>query len=229
LSARSWAWGVGDHHDTLEDSCNDFKEGTESKDSIKFYDDVTFKYYCVEYQVGRADCAESNDNIRFNDDVTFEYCVEDQVGRAPIAASSRLILSSSVPLNLILQCSQSQIQNGWSLPFMKPKQNNLLSNCSVSAAFIRVFEDIHRAGVRHHDPRLENLMVNDNGRVAVIDFDKAELHASESSKEREMVYVKDILDGEYPNRDGWPSECTPQPSRYGDFRRGSSDSRSESE
>jgi hypothetical protein len=74
-------------------------------------------------------------------------------------------------------------------------------------------------------------MVNDNGRVAVIDFDKAELDASESSKEREMLYVKHILDGVYQNRDGWPSECTPQPSRYGDFPRdrGSCGSRSESE
>jgi serine/threonine protein kinase len=115
--------------------------------------------------------------------------------------------------------------------FINSQAYNLLSYCSVSAAFIRVFEDIHRAGVRHHDPRLENLMVNDNGRVAVIDFDKAELDASESSKEREMLYVKEILDGDYPNRDGWPSKCTPQPSMYGDFPRdrGSSDSRSESE
>jgi hypothetical protein len=69
-------------------------------------------------------------------------------------------------------------------------------------------------------------MVNDNGRVAVIDFDKAELYASESSKKREMLYVNHILDGLYQNRDVWSSECTPQPSRYRDFRRGSSGSRS---
>jgi tRNA A-37 threonylcarbamoyl transferase component Bud32 len=115
--------------------------------------------------------------------------------------------------------------------FHERRSKIIYSPISVSAAFIRVFEDIHRAGVRHHDPRLENLMVNGNGRVAVIDFDKAELDASESSKKREMLYVNDILDGVYQNRDGWPSECTPQRSRYGDFRRdrGSSDSRSESE
>jgi len=71
-----------------------------------------------------------------------------------------------------------------------------------------VFEDIHRAGVRHHDPRVENLMVQHDGNVAVIDFDKAELNASESSKTREIEYLKDILDGLYRSRDGWPSEQT---------------------
>jgi serine/threonine protein kinase len=93
-----------------------------------------------------------------------------------------------------------------------------------------VFEDIHRAGVRHHDPRLENLMVNDDGRVTVIDFDKAEVDASESSKKREMMYVKEILDGIYPNRDGWPSERTPpRASIYKDYAgdRRSNDSDSE--
>jgi tRNA A-37 threonylcarbamoyl transferase component Bud32 len=97
-----------------------------------------------------------------------------------------------------------------------------------------VFEDIHGAGVRHHDPRLENLMVSNDGQVFVIDFDKAELDASESSKEREMRYLKAILDGKYPNRDGWYSERTPPPlSMYGDIPRdprwsdSGSDSRSE--
>ena len=33
-----------------------------------------------------------------------------------------------------------------------------------------------------------------DGNVYVIDFDKAELHASEGSKAREMYYLKDILD-----------------------------------
>jgi tRNA A-37 threonylcarbamoyl transferase component Bud32 len=79
---------------------------------------------------------------------------------------------------------------------------------SPSAAFTRVFEDIHRAGVRHHDPRVENLMIRDDGQVAVIDFDKAELNASESSKAREVEYLKDILDGSYPSRDSWASDRT---------------------
>jgi hypothetical protein len=67
-------------------------------------------------------------------------------------------------------------------------------------------------------------MVNDDGRVAVIDFD---IDASESSKKREMLYVKEILDGEYPNQDGWPSECTLRPSMYGDLPRGRGWSESE--
>jgi serine/threonine protein kinase len=99
----------------------------------------------------------------------------------------------------------------------------------VSAAFIRVFEDIHRAGVRHHDPRVENLMIQDDGQVAVIDFDKAELDASERSKAREIEYLKDILDGEYRSRDGWPTAQTHQTSDSSGSVGGSSQSESGSE
>lgn len=77
-------------------------------------------------------------------------------------------------------------------------------------------EDIHRAGVRHHDPRVENHMVQDDGDIAIIDFDRAELDASESSKTREMGCLEDILDGLYPSRDGWP---TAQASRASDTKR----------
>jgi hypothetical protein len=69
-------------------------------------------------------------------------------------------------------------------------------------------------------------MVGDDGEVVVIDFDKAELHASESSKAREMMYVKEVLDGMYPNRDGWPSERT---ETYGEFDSSRHDTWSESE
>lgn len=91
-------------------------------------------------------------------------------------------------------------------------------------------EDIHRAGVRHHDPRVENLMVQDDGTVAIIDFDKAELNASESSKKREIDYLNDILDGVYPSRDGWPSEQTSRASdTESSDKRHHSDSGSETE
>lgn len=86
--------------------------------------------------------------------------------------------------------------------------NWLISLSPLSTGFVRVLEAIHRAGVRHHDPRVENLMVQDDGSVAIIDFDKAELNASESSMAREMAYLNQILNGSYPSRDGWPSEQT---------------------
>jgi tRNA A-37 threonylcarbamoyl transferase component Bud32 len=92
-----------------------------------------------------------------------------------------------------------------------------------------VFEDIHRAGVRHQDPRVENLMIQDDGQVAVIDFDKAELGASERSKTREIDYLKDILDGLYRSRDGWPSEQTSRASDDEGFVGGSGQSESGSE
>ena len=92
-----------------------------------------------------------------------------------------------------------------------------------------MFEDIHRAGVRHHDPRVENLMVQDDGKVAVIDFDKAELDASESSKTREIDYLKDIMNGLYHSRDSWPTEQTSRASDNGRLAGGYSGSESESE
>ena len=66
----------------------------------------------------------------------------------------------------------------------------------ASAAFISVMQNIHRAGVRHHDPRVENLMVQADGNVAIID--RVELDASQSSKTRELEYLQDILDDIYP-------------------------------
>jgi len=52
-------------------------------------------------------------------------------------------------------------------------------------------------------------MVNDGDQAAVIDFDKAELGASKSSRACEMQYVKEVLDGVYLNWNGWPSEHMP--------------------
>jgi hypothetical protein len=72
-------------------------------------------------------------------------------------------------------------------------------------------------------------MVQDDGKVAVIDFDKAELDASESSKTREIDYLKDILDGLYQSRDGWPSEQTSRASDNGRLAGGYSGSESGSE
>jgi hypothetical protein len=59
---------------------------------------------------------------------------------------------------------------------------------------------------------VENFMIQDDGEVAIIDFDLAELGASESSMKRELQYVKIILRGAYPSRDGWPTDQTSQPS-----------------
>jgi serine/threonine protein kinase len=66
-------------------------------------------------------------------------------------------------------------------------------------------QDIHQAGVRHHDIRPENFLVNDAGDVAIIDFDKAELGPTKGAKNRETVKLAQLLDGQYYGPDRYPS------------------------
>ncbi|KAF8074526.1 hypothetical protein FPV67DRAFT_585531 [Lyophyllum atratum] len=79
---------------------------------------------------------------------------------------------------------------------------------SMRAAFLRVLGKIHEAGVRHRDIRPENLMLSDDGHVAFIDFDMAELRPTEGAMRREMRHITDMLDGSYLPPGGIPSEAT---------------------
>ncbi|KAK2460208.1 hypothetical protein APHAL10511_007799 [Amanita phalloides] len=52
-------------------------------------------------------------------------------------------------------------------------------------AFKAVMAEIHEAGVRHYDIRPENLMMDQDGRAAIIDFDMAKVKAGKRSRRRE--------------------------------------------
>lgn len=74
--------------------------------------------------------------------------------------------------------------------------------CSLSLEFLRsgfldALKSIHSAGVRHRDLRLENLTINHEGHPYIIDFDRAALNASESSRIREQKNLVALLDGQY--------------------------------
>ncbi|KDQ19252.1 hypothetical protein BOTBODRAFT_51699 [Botryobasidium botryosum FD-172 SS1] len=62
------------------------------------------------------------------------------------------------------------------------------------AAFIQALGRIHAAGVLHKDVRARNLVINDAGKVAIIDFDQATLRPSAAAKAREMARLKSVLD-----------------------------------
>ncbi|KAJ7088898.1 hypothetical protein B0H15DRAFT_288811 [Mycena belliarum] len=75
--------------------------------------------------------------------------------------------------------------------------------------FVDILESIHRAGVRHHDIRAENLTITETG-TAIIDFDLADLNPTAGKKRREMERLDNVLGGYHP--EGTPSVATTQAS-----------------
>jgi len=54
-------------------------------------------------------------------------------------------------------------------------------------------EEIHKAGVLHGDLRHENLLVDELGRTAIIDFDQSEKTSSAEAMEWEMEELANLL------------------------------------
>ncbi|KAG6916560.1 hypothetical protein DXG01_006386 [Tephrocybe rancida] len=92
-------------------------------------------------------------------------------------------------------------KGGTSLPKRKPQlvpyeyDSSFSVSMSEKADFIKVLESIHAAGVRHRDIRGANLVVNDDGVVNIIDFDRASLNSSRETMQREMQHLISMLDG----------------------------------
>ncbi|KAG6871588.1 hypothetical protein C0995_002807, partial [Termitomyces sp. Mi166 len=83
------------------------------------------------------------------------------------------------------------------------------------SAFMRVLRSIHAADVRHNDIRAENLAFTDDDRVAIIDFDRAQLDPSPGAKRREMGHLEYALNGVYPSWYEIPSpQSTPGRSKH---------------
>ena len=55
-------------------------------------------------------------------------------------------------------------------------------------------QSIHRAGVCHGDLRYNNLLINDSGEVAIIDFDRAKRRARQFSRDKEYHELRRLLD-----------------------------------
>jgi tRNA A-37 threonylcarbamoyl transferase component Bud32 len=60
--------------------------------------------------------------------------------------------------------------------------------------FRSTLEGIHEAGILHGDIRRSNLLVDNAGEVAIIDFDRSTENPSVEAMAREMSQLVDLLD-----------------------------------
>ncbi len=65
----------------------------------------------------------------------------------------------------------------------------------MRSACLAIVQEIHDAGVLHRDIRAENLVIAQDGKPMVIDFDHAILDAPADGMEKEMGSVEDLLSG----------------------------------
>ena len=79
----------------------------------------------------------------------------------------------------------------------------------TSNAFMKSLRSIHRAGVRHNDIRPENLLVKGDGKVTIIDFDRATLGASRGARRRERNHLGSLFTHHFYEPGTYPSSCTP--------------------
>jgi hypothetical protein len=71
---------------------------------------------------------------------------------------------------------------------------SLTDGGSSSYQFLAVLKSIHNAGIIHGNLRRDNLLVNDTGEVAIVDFDQARLSYDTKEYERERQSLVDILE-----------------------------------
>ena len=79
--------------------------------------------------------------------------------------------------------------------------------------FKQALSEIHRAGVRHYDIRPMNLLIDDDGKATIVDFDMAKMGAGRHSRKREFDDLCLLLQGSYYPPNQFPSNATTQSSR----------------
>lgn len=72
-----------------------------------------------------------------------------------------------------------------------------LTDRSSRDTFLATLEGIHKADVVHRDIRPPNLLVGKDGKVFIIDFDKAEINHDEQVFTREQRKLGLLLSGRY--------------------------------
>ncbi|KAF7309352.1 Protein kinase domain-containing protein [Mycena indigotica] len=85
-------------------------------------------------------------------------------------------------------------QDLWRLRPDKSKARTAVTPAQ-SNRFTEILENVHRAGVRHHDIRAENLMIDSAGEAFIVDFDRARLNPSEGKKKWEMDILQMLMEG----------------------------------
>ena len=56
-----------------------------------------------------------------------------------------------------------------------------------------ILQEIHKVGIVHNDISLRNLLIDDRGHASIIDFDQAKKTSSAKAKEKELMYLIDLL------------------------------------
>lgn len=79
----------------------------------------------------------------------------------------------------------------------------------LSIGFKRALRSIHRAGVRHNDIRPENLLATEDGKVTIIDFDRAVVGASRGARQRERGHLDSLFANDFLDPGTLPSPRTP--------------------
>ena len=74
---------------------------------------------------------------------------------------------------------------------------------------MKSLRSIHRAGVRHNDIRPFNLLVKGEGKVTIIDFDRATLGASRGARRRERKHLNRLFNHDFLEPGTLPSSRTP--------------------
>ncbi|KAJ7173339.1 hypothetical protein C8R46DRAFT_1082510 [Mycena filopes] len=78
-----------------------------------------------------------------------------------------------------------------------PKDTKVTLSPEQRAQFIAILQDIHRAGVQHHDIRPQNLMLTPSGEPIIVDFDRSTFDPSAGRKRREVERLTDLFEGSY--------------------------------
>lgn len=73
---------------------------------------------------------------------------------------------------------------------------------------MKQLRSIHRAGVRHNDLRHENLLATNDGKVTIIDFDRATLDDSRGARRRERKHLDRLFNRDYVPPGVYPSSGT---------------------
>ena len=62
--------------------------------------------------------------------------------------------------------------------------------------FLSTLKGIHKAGILHGDLRRQNLLIDELGHIAIIDFDQSTKTFSIQAMESELEELADLLDGQ---------------------------------
>ncbi|KAK0437297.1 uncharacterized protein EV420DRAFT_1669942 [Desarmillaria tabescens] len=87
--------------------------------------------------------------------------------------------------------------NGQSLAYRSdPPASGITVSEEEKAILLRILESIHAAGVAHGDIRTWNMVADGEGKLSIIDFDRAKFRGHKLQMKAEHERLEDLLDGE---------------------------------